>query len=246
MRSVRGRRRWWILAPAVALLAVTGGVGGAAGATRAAGTNTYTGATTVQAGELFEVTVSNLRQSAIRPTIAIVDEDGVVLKKQRPTVAPGASAHLQLVGSANGGVWRARISGISGGIADTRIGFLATDPQGPIYLPGGISVPAATLQFAVARVEPPNRLRVNVTNVGSAAADADVDLYDLAGNLLDSGHLSSIATNTTRGISFNYCCGSLVRAVVTGQSGTRLIGTQEVFDASGRTIGLMEEEGIYF
>jgi Ribonuclease G/E len=102
------------------------------------------------------------------------------------------------------------------------------------------------VHFGAARVEPANGLRVNVTNVGPSAQSAHVDVYDAAGALLDSGDVGPVATNATAEISFNFCCLESVRAVVTGGSGARLIATQEVFDPSGRTLGLMEEEGIYY
>ncbi len=85
-----------------------------------------------------------------------------------------------------------------------------------------------------------------MANAGSVTTAADVDFYSLTGQLIGSETLPAIVPNSVESVSMNFCCIKDVRAVVTGSAGTQLVSSQEVFDGSGRTVALMEEEeGIF-
>jgi hypothetical protein len=253
-RQTRGRR-WGAAGAALAVVGViaSAGLGWAAdgSAGPAAGpTVHHLGPTQLAGGQQLVVSVTNLGTGAGRPTIAILGRRGAVLKRGRPSIAPDATALLSLLSGADGGVWRVRISYPAGSGADWIDAIQVLDGTGgPLAYRagGGTSAPDDGASLAIVHVDSAHGLRVHVANVGSTAVTADIDLRDRSGGVVASGTTSSIAPHATESISFNFCCSDQVRAVVSAPSSAQIVASAEYFVvASGRTVALMEEEGIFY
>jgi hypothetical protein len=229
------RRRWFVVMIASAV--TFGLVGGANGAPGHRGGELdsilYFGPAGASAGRHVSVAVTNATAATGKVTVAIVDQDGVLLKRRQSEIAPGRSAFWSLPEVEDEVLLFARATVPGGDPLKWPAALRITDAGGANPLVTETSFPAlSTAASPLLPVPPGAEVRVNVTPLGAQPATFTVRLLGPAGGVLSQGAISGVSRPSIGSASFMPASPGDIRVVVKGPTGARFLVSAEVLDAA--------------